>query len=737
MGNCEKKKEFNSDGNKDKIQISKYNEIPYENINLITNNDKNIIKNKLKKNFCIEESIEKKNSDLYEIIQEISSDVKSIKNGEIKLHNENIKNNHYFSPFPFYNGDYVLEQMRNEWIEKEKEKYKNLIKGDIKDNIIDPEIKNLNSEIIKINEQISINNDKIKLQITNEINDLKKIIETEKEKDKVENNNKIENLTKKIEEENKVLKNEFKTETEKLKNDFDSKISNLINQINIYKTNFEKFKNESQIEIENLKEQIKTEKKEKEALKTELYLQIKNNKNEFNSKLKDNKEENNKKFEELKKKVQEIDILNKQIEALNEEQTFLKIQNEEKGKELKNLDQKINDYEQKLNGFKNQIYLINNTLKQKTIKLINGSFRKFGDTLNKLHQENKCNIKQQELKKQLFFDKNYARVGLDNIGNNCYINSVLQILKNIPKFTYYFFKLENNEDKFICSFRELLINLCKSNISSFNPKEFKKNLGIENKKFAGNSQYDSTIFYISLLNIITKKLNNPNDKKTKNLDMNKSKNQSILSKFQIYKDNYYKKHTSFVYEFFYLFYSNKIICKSCQDSNEPFQSTCFLDFPISTEKGPVESLEQCFENFQAEKELEDECTKCHSTKIVQNFIIYELPPVLMINLKRIGENTAYLNEVKIPFKLNMGKIIHKIENNSIYELRGFIKHEGDENSGHNFSFCKNMFDNKWYEYNDSNCIPINGEPKLDKIFFLCYIKIGSDVDNVEYLKQIV
>ena len=85
----------------------------------------------------------------------------------------------------------------------------------------------------------------------------------------------------------------------------------------------------------------------------------------------------------------------------------------------------------------------------------------------------------------------------------------------------------------------------------------------------------------------------------------------------------------------------------------------------------------------------------------------------------------------------MEKLIKRTKINSIYELRGFIKHLGDESSGHNYSFCKNMFDDKWYEYNDSYCIPIEGEPILDKIFLLCYVKVGSDIQDVYYLKKIM
>jgi ubiquitin C-terminal hydrolase len=105
-------------------------------------------------------------------------------------------------------------------------------------------------------------------------------------------------------------------------------------------------------------------------------------------------------------------------------------------------------------------------------------------------------------------------------------------------------------------------------------------------------------------------------------------------------------------------------------------------------------------------------------------------------LKRVGERKAYFNDIKIPLQLDMEKIIKRTKINSIYELRGFIKHSGNENSGHNFAFCKNMFDDKWYEYNDSCCIPIEGKPTFDKIFLLCYVKVGSDIQNVHYLKEI-
>jgi len=223
--------------------------------------------------------------------------------------------------------------------------------------------------------------------------------------------------------------------------------------------------------------------------------------------------------------------------------------------DIETLKKEILKISKELQNEKNQIDIINKNSRKKTINIINESFAKLSNILNKNYSLNKHKI-QKDYKLKLFSDKRYARVGLNNIGNNCYINSVLQVLKNIPKFTSYLSKL-NESDKFLSSFKDLLINICKTNISSFSPKEFKLNLGIENKRFSGNNQFDSTIFYVSLLNIINKKLNKPS-KSYKKIDMTKDENKSLKEKFEIWKNNYLLKNKTFIFEFFYIFYVNEI-----------------------------------------------------------------------------------------------------------------------------------------------------------------------------------
>ena len=346
-----------------------------------------------------------------------------------------------------------------------------------------------------------------------------------------------------------------------------------------------------------------------------------------------------------------------------------------------------------------------------------------------------------DLKIKYFFEKNYCKVGLNNLGNTCYINSVIQILKNIPKFTYNFYEMNDDSDSFLLCFKQLLLNLCYYYNSAFLPIDFKEKLGLEDKKFLGNKQYDSTIFYISLINILNKKLNKAKKENYKKFDKTKYENINFEEKFLKWKECFLSKNQSFIIDLFYIYFANQIKCTSCQNEIHTFQSTNFLDFPIiSSESKCLKNLEDCFENFQKINDVSGDenfiCSKCGECTLNLQFILIELPPILIINLKRVGEKNVYYNDIDIPFHLNMSKIIKNKCNNSIYELKGFIKHNGTEKGGHNYAFCKNMYDDEWYEYNDSFCRAIESNPDLDKIFLLCYIKIGNEIEDVYNLKQI-
>ena len=620
-----------------------------------------------------------------------------------------------------YDSD--LNEMKNDFIKKKNKKFKYEIKNEIKNTLIKP-----------ILDSIKIKDEEIEV-MKSQIEDLKNNILKNNNQIKKEFDLKIENLQNK----NNVMSEQFEKhnlDMEKWKSKYDNNLITIDKQIELTNSNIKSLEDNNKKEMENIKNKIPVE---INLLRNQINSNINKKEIECNSKIENisklNKE-NIIKIENLRKQFEEeIKIIKKEIKKLDEEQKKLKIENEDKSKELKEHKEKIFLNKNLIDNAIKEIDIINKNSKKNTQALINESFRKFNSIFQKSYALNKLKT-QKELKIKLFHQKDYARVGLTNIGNNCYLNSVLQLLKNIPKFTYIFYLMDENSGKFLLSLKKLFLKICFSKDSSFSPKEFKDNLGKENKRFSGSNQYDSTIFYISLLNIIQKKLKIQNNS-YKKIDNKQIQNQSLEENYNIWKENFLSKNHSFIIDYFYTFYMSEIECNFCHNKLQSFQCTNFLDFPIISEKNEVKNLEECFNNYQMVKSLIFECSECKKKNLSQNFTIMELPPILMINLKRVGEGKAHFNEIEIPFQLDMEKLIKKTKINSIYELRGFIKHIGDETCGHNYSFCKNMFDDKWYEYNDSCCIPIEGEPTLDKIFLLCYVKIGSDIQDVYYLKKIM
>ena len=688
-------------------------------INQIINDNKN--KNNIK-----EQNI---NNLLLKEIKEINSNLISLneKDKSLPLELKELKNSIEKFGRQKNNGmiiyDSALDEMKSDFIKKKNKKFKYEIKNEIKNTLIKPILDTLR----KKDEEIA--------GMKSQIEDLKNNILKDNNEMKKEFDSKIESLQNR----NNVLSEQFEKhnlDMEKIINKYDNNFLTINKQFELINLNVKNMEDKNKKEIDKIQKKIP---EEINLLKNQINTNINKKEIECNSKIENvsklNKE-NIIKIENLRKQYEEeINILKKETKKLDEEQKKLKIENENKSKELKEHKEKIFSNKNLIDNAIKEIDIINKNSKKNTQSLINESFRKFNSIFQKNYALNKYKT-QKELKIKLFNQKNYARVGLTNIGNNCYLNSVLQLLKNIPKFTYNFYLMDENSGKFLLSLKKLFLRICFSRDSSFSPKEFKDNLGKENKRFAGDNQYDSTIFYISLLNIIQKKLNTQNNN-YKKIDNKQHQNESLEEKYKEFKENYLSKYPSFITDYFYTFYMSEIECNFCHNKSQAFQCTNFLDFPIISEKTEVKNLEECFNNYQMIKSITFECSECKKKNSSQNFTIMELPPILMINLKRVGEGKAHFNEIEIPFQLDMEKLIKRTKINSIYELRGFIKHLGDESSGHNYSFCKNMFDDKWYEYNDSYCIPIEGEPILDKIFLLCYVKVGSDIQDVYYLKKIM
>ena len=368
---------------------------------------------------------------------------------------------------------------------------------------------------------------------------------------------------------------------------------------------------------------------------------------------------------------------------------------------------------------KSEIYKI----KTFDINILNDSKRE-NECINKSNE--RTGDKEMEVKYMNENNIRYGKIGLKNEEINDYMSSVIQILKNINSFKSIFLERETKENA-IKALQKLFNNLYYSKEENISILEFKNEFAKVYKKFEGIQHNDSTFFLIYLLQYLHKSFNQPNSNITSKLpfnDLGLKLSEKDEYEFKNFVVKVGAKNNSFIFDLFYGYQMNKIICTACGNTEVSFQCFYILDLPLMDEKNKLHSLEQCFNYYLITKDQKGikgfECKKCNRNDLSYSISIIKFPLILIINLKRVVEKNIYYHEIEIPFIFKTGSIEKLYKVNKNYELIGFIKKYGNEMNGHNVAYSKNIFDHKWYYFNDCKVEEVKGYPSTEKTFLLFY-----------------
>jgi ubiquitin C-terminal hydrolase len=288
------------------------------------------------------------------------------------------------------------------------------------------------------------------------------------------------------------------------------------------------------------------------------------------------------------------------------------------------------------------------------------------------------------------------RVGLRNLGNTCFMNSILQCVAHTPGFIDSLLEAIrtniNRNSKLRGQLAEKfgeLMEKMRSSRGSVSPDEVKHMVGRFAPQFSGYMQQDAHEFLRFLLDGLHEDLNRVQNKQPyRELEGGGSDYSRVASEwFQYHK----KRDDSVVTDYFRGQLLTIITCSQC--NTKSIACDTFLDLSVPVPRTSSVQLHSCFNEFIAETLVDEyKCEKCR--KIVPSrmeMTIWKFPPILVIHLKRFSNNSWRRSkidtDVVFPAKgfslSNYSPHSNDASTrNAVYRLFGVSHHMGDLGFGH-------------------------------------------------------
>ena len=329
--------------------------------------------------------------------------------------------------------------------------------------------------------------------------------------------------------------------------------------------------------------------------------------------------------------------------------------------------------------------------------------------------------------------KEEPKIGLNNIGATCYMNSTLQCLSHSTKLTNYFLApynqnyINSNEHIFSQSYLEVLKKLWIKQYNNYednySPNEFKDTLSKLNPLFQGIAANDAKDLVQFILEQLHLELNINNNNNINNMNINQYDEKQVFNYF--IED--FKRNNSVISDYFYGIIEARTECLWCKTNNQMynifnpiysynFQIINFIIFPLEEIRKTKSffnnfnfnevTLYDCFDFYEKEEIMQGEnqmwCQRCRQNAPAKySSRIYSSPEYFILILNR-GKGNIYDVKLNFPESIDIARYVQmKSGNNLIYQLYAIVTHLGPSSmAGHFIAFCKSPIDKMWYKYND-------------------------------------